>query len=100
MNYPKITNEAEVLQKAIETYGEENQMDMAIEEMSELTKSILKLRRVKKTACNNYDLSFEIKNVLEEMADVQIMLDQLYLIFGKPVEQRKYKIKRLESRLE
>lgn len=36
----------EILQKAIDTYGVNAQSDMVIEEMSELTKEILKLRRV------------------------------------------------------
>lgn len=34
-----------VLEKAINTYGEEAQTDMMIEEMSELTKALLKNRR-------------------------------------------------------
>jgi len=37
----------EVLQTAIDHYGSERQIDKAIEEMSELTKALLKLRLVK-----------------------------------------------------
>ena len=35
----------EIEGRAIRTYGEQPQVDMAIEEMSELTKELLKLRR-------------------------------------------------------
>lgn len=37
--------ELKVLQSAIDHYGEENQLDMAIEEMAELTKAICKYKR-------------------------------------------------------
>ena len=39
------TNRPEVLQECVDTYGAEAQVDMAIEEMSELTKALLKYRR-------------------------------------------------------
>lgn len=39
--------ELKVLQSAIDHYGEESQLDMAIEEMSELTKAICKYKRHK-----------------------------------------------------
>ena len=92
----------EILQKAIDTYGEEAQMDMCIEEMSELTKAILKLRRYKKAHEGNY--SKELYNdVVEEIADVSIMLDQMLMIFDCHEDvhmQQHKKIKRLENRLE
>jgi NTP pyrophosphatase (non-canonical NTP hydrolase) len=63
----------ENLEKIIDTYGEQAQIDIAIEEMSELTKALLKYRRTKgnDAIVNN--------NVTEEMADVKIMLAQLEL---------------------
>ena len=85
-----------ILTKAISTYGKDAQMDMAIEEMSELTKEILKLRRAERA---DKDTKAEIEHLKEEMADVQIMLDQMYLIFGVPTEHREYKINRLKERL-
>jgi len=69
----------ETYKKAIETFGKESQIDMAIEEMSELTKALLKLRRAVKSGEMPL-IAFE--NVNEEMADVSIMLEQLYLIFN------------------
>ena len=86
----------EVLQKAINTYGVTSQENMAIEEMSELTKAILKHRRAfgaaEKRAVN--------ENVVEEIADVQIMLDRMRMIYGGTSEQEAYKLERLEKRLE
>ena len=38
-------NRTEILQEAIKKYGVNNQCDVCIEEMSELTKELLKLRR-------------------------------------------------------
>lgn len=78
--------------KAIETYGAESQVDKAIEEMSELTKALLKERRYGE---NRVD-------VCEEIADVFITLLQMVLIFEEKDEVAKYvdyKIKRLEKRI-
>lgn len=77
---------------AIETYGAESQVDKAIEEMSELTKALLKERRY---GGSNVD-------VCEEIADVFIMILQMMLIFEEKDEVAKYvdyKIKRLEKRI-
>lgn len=92
-------SDSEILARAIKTYGEESQIDMAIEEMSELTKALLKHRRAYKKYKTVPEKYF-IENVLEEMADVQIMLDQLYMIFGEPIIMRNRKIDRLKKRLE
>ena len=46
------------------------------------------------------ELNSIISNIHEEMADVQIMLDQLYIIFGTPIKQRFQKIARLKERLD
>lgn len=78
-----------VLRKAIDTYGEESQAKMMIEEMSELTKELCKLFRGEG----------DTGHILEEMADVQIMLDQMRMIFGDTSEQEKAKVERLERRL-
>ena len=41
-----------------------------------------------------------MKYVLEEIADVQIMLDQMRLIYGDTTEQEAFKLERLRKRLE
>lgn len=61
-----------ILEKAIETYGKDMQLTVAVEELSELTKEICKNKR----GADNID------NIIEEMADCYIMLAQLAIIFN------------------
>lgn len=90
--------EAQILETAIEVYGERVQIDKAIEEMSELTKALLKHRRWLITgSLNGEKLKNAADAVLEEMADVSIMLNQLSLIFGDCNEQEIAKLERLEA---
>ena len=81
---------------AIDTYGEHAQQLMAIEEMSELTKAICKYFRAEK---NTEQEGRAIAQILEEMADVEIMLDQLKIMFGNPEDEKELKIHRLFHRL-
>ena len=92
-------NKKELLNCAIETYGQYAQEEMMIEEMSELTKAILKLRR--KTESGKLDLSKEYDNVVEEVADVAIVLDQMKILFGVDAvcAAETVKLKRLGERL-
>lgn len=60
--------EKEICKNAINKFGAYHQLDMLIEEMAELTQSISKFKRDK------------IHNVEEEVADVEIMLEQLRLM--------------------
>ena len=82
-----------VLKRALNFWGEKAQMLMVVEEMSELTKEILKnINRGK----NNID------ELAEETADVEIMLEQLkenYNIAEKVEAYKKDKIKIIEQRL-
>ena len=99
----------EVLKQAINTYGEFNQMNMVIEEMSELTKAICKLRRASNELRNaNFMfeklkiIAVERKNIIEEVADCLITLEQLKMIFNcedEVNEQIDFKINRLKERL-
>lgn len=61
-----------VLQNAISTFGERAQMVVALEELAELQKEITKQLRGKG----------DRDHLSEEMGDVQIMLDQLEIMFG------------------
>ena len=94
--------EGKVLQECIKTYGIPAQIDLAIEEMSELIKALLKERRaVRKNDTEAYNLA--LVNVAEEMADVIIMLTQLTLIFKNQKEIDKFinfKLRREKRRLE
>ncbi len=83
MSIPQITDdEKEILQSAIASYGERTQEDMLFEEMSELEKSILKLRRTK------YTDESKRSDVIEELADVYIMVTQMYMRFCCTKEEK------------
>lgn len=85
-----------LLDRAITTYGAPAQMDMAVEEMAELTKALCKIKRAQ-AGC---EVTAAIGNVIEEMADVQIMLDQLRIIFGRSTaEIEEDKLRRLLRRI-
>ena len=87
------TNQINIMLDAINLYGDHAQIDMTIEEMSELTKELLKNRRGEE---NRSDIAME-------MTDVYIMLEQLKVIFGIDETEIKvnteYKLKRLNDRL-
>lgn len=79
-----------ILRNAVQTWGKEKQTDMMIEEMAELTKEILNERRGRE------------HNIAEEMADAQIMLAQMEIIFQNSKEVGRIfweKIARLDQRL-
>ena len=86
-----------LLDRAITTYGAPAQMDMAVEEMAELTKALCKVKRVSCAA----EAKAALENAVEEMADVQIMLDQLRIIFHRSTEEvEEAKLERLKNRLD
>lgn len=85
-----------IMLRAIRCYGETAQIDMAVEEMAELTKALCKVKR----AAPGATTTAAIANVIEEIADVQIMLDQLRLIFARSTDEvEEDKLRRLLSRL-
>ena len=80
-----------LLDRAITTYGAPAQMDMA-----ELTKALCKVKRVSCAA----EAKAALENAVEELADVQIMLDQLRIIFGRSTaEIEEDKLRRLLRRI-
>ena len=82
----------DVLNDAIDTYGEHNQMIVAIEELSELQKEITKTLRG----------AMDLEHISEEMADVQIILDQLEIMLANRGHVSKYqneKTRRLADRI-
>lgn len=77
---------------AIGRWGEQLQIDMAIEEMAELITELARNRRGRGRRAH----------VEEEIADVRIMLEQLELIYDCAAEVREWrrrKLERLENRL-
>lgn len=95
-----VIKKPEVLKAAISTYGKEAQVDMAIEEMSELIKALLKYRRSKNTTGIEYGKLRS--NIIEEAADVLIMVVQILMMYDKDGECQSevdYKVNRLYERL-
>ena len=73
------------------------QMNMDVDEMAELTKALCKVKRVSCAA----EAKAALENAVEEMADVQIMLDQLRIIFHRSTEEvEEAKLERLKNRLD
>lgn len=62
---------AEIYAQAADTFGRDNQVTVAIEELSELTKELCKIRRLKG----------RLIDLAEEIADATIMLEQLRLLY-------------------
>lgn len=79
----------QILLQAIETWGIESQIVLAMEECVELIVAL------------SHDWRGRCADVIEEIADVQILLDELKIIFGEEnVEQLiNQKMARLRERL-
>ena len=85
----------DVLLQAIRHFGKAHQQIKAVEELGELQQAILK-------GLDN-PLRRDVKNIIEEVADVEIVLEQIKLIFelnSKEINAVKdKKILRLMSRM-
>lgn len=88
--------EGKILEDALAVWGARDEVDVAIEEMSELIKALIKERRNGAAMGNT---KYEREIIREEMADVYIMLNQLSLIFGDCSDWEVLKLLRLEARL-
>lgn len=84
----------ENIKELVDTYGENYQRDVAIEECSELIKEICKMNRG----------IGDVSHLVEEMADVMICIEQLQYMFGITEEVlwgwKQRKEKRTMERLE
>lgn len=86
-----------ILKRAIETFGKDAQIEMAVEEMAELIFAIQKLKRA-----GSWSDANTFAQLTEEMADVKIMLQQLEMIFGNQHMVDQFvdmKIERLNERI-
>lgn len=86
--------EKKLYQRALRVWGKKPQMLQVVEEMAELTKEILK--NVNREKDN-------IPELIEEAADVEIMLGQLKCCYGIEQQVADYKadkLKLIESRLD
>ena len=92
MNKINYEDRKKVYQAALRKWGTDLQTMMAVEEMSELTKEICKIKRGK----------MDLDALAEEIADVTIMLEQLREIYGlndAVCDHMDAKILRLQSRV-
>ena len=82
-----------ILERAIEAYGADMQLTVAVEELSELIKELCKFKR----GSDNRD------NIIEELTDCYIVMEQIEIIFnitGKEMcNKLDEKFKRLERRI-
>jgi len=92
-----MSSEHELYKQAVDKWGRGPQIDMMIEECSELIKALCKLKR----AHHPSDTGALVNDICEEIADVEIMVGQMRHIFG-PDEVDSWwaeKIDRLEKLL-
>lgn len=75
-----------IQERAVQKFGKEKQLIVAIEELSELQKELCKELRGIGNA----------EHIAEEMADVKIILEELDIIFGNTNKVLGYKISKLE----
>lgn len=87
-------------------YNPNEQIDVLIEEMSELTKALLKNRRARKALLENRRsgkgqalelIKVTQENIVEEIADVEIMIQQLTHYLG---DSKQEVIKVMEEKLD
>jgi NTP pyrophosphatase (non-canonical NTP hydrolase) len=79
---------------AIKKWGEDLQLFCFYEEVGELMQAISKFKR--RSLYPNESITGYYHNIREELVDVQIMLDQLKVIYGYDEELEKEKIERLK----
>ena len=75
-----------IYRKAFERFGKVNQITVAVEELSELQKELCKVLRG----------NMNIENVVEEIADVEIMIEQLHIMFNADRDIDKVKAQKID----
>jgi len=95
-----MTHDDEIYNEALDAWGHNAQMDVTIEELSELIKAIIKHRR--------YPTEEKAFEMAEELGDVHIMIKQLEISMSREYPDFIYwksgsmqsKLKKISSRLE
>lgn len=97
----KMTAEREgaILEAALNRYGATAQRRQMIEEMAELTQALCKLERTARIPDLGEAYAKAHVHVQEEIADVQIMLNQMQLLFGDCTDWEVRKLEQLAARL-
>lgn len=82
-------------EKIIEKFGRGCQTTKALEELSELIQAICKYKSHLYSG-NLNDMNADLDNITEEMADVEIMLEQLKIIYDNADDVEKWREKKHE----
>lgn len=87
-----------VIEVMLTKFGQDSQIDVCIEEMSELTKALIKERR---TRLYNREKTFAAaskEDIKEELADVLFMIEYLKKIFGFTDEELNHIVEKKAER--
>ena len=99
-----------VIERALEKWGGEMQLDVLVEEMAELIQALVKRKRFiqkfeneQTDELDSLDFAENSENIIEEIVDIEIMLYQAkkYLEIESKIDGwKKRKLKRLAEKLE
>lgn len=92
-------NERNLYKKALTMKGEESQVTITIEEMAEAIHALSKYKRLKEGLCDEEKVMY---NIISELADVQVMIEQMIVSFNNEdlfSRVRTEKLNRLRERL-
>ena len=95
-------SERAVLKAAIDKYGNDSQLAVAQEVCAELIQAICKLNSASSSDHPGRTAKAAMNNLMEEAADVQIMLDQIRIMYPSKAYDtiRAQKIAILQKRME
>lgn len=93
--------ELKILRQVIDKFGLDYQLAIVQEECAELIQAISKLKRAGNSDHPGRTAKAAMNNLMEEAADVQIMLDQIRIMYPSHAYDtiRTQKIARLEKRM-
>lgn len=92
------TSDSVICRKAVETFGVEIQQIVAMEELGELIQAISKIARWECSQSEDLETLFKyIDNLSEEIADVEIILEQLKQCYGCHIQVNDHKRKKLDK---
>lgn len=92
------SSDSVICRKAVETFGVEIQQIVAMEELGELIQAISKIARWECSQSEDLEILLEyIDNLAEEIADVEIMLEQLKQCHGCHIQVNDHKRKKLDK---
>ena len=91
-------SDSEICRKAVEKFGIDIQQIVAMEELGELIQAISKIAGWECSQSEDLEILLEyIDNLAEEIADVEIMLEQLKQCHGCHIQADDYKRRKIEK---